>query len=132
MGQGRGTRSQEGCNPAGFSVLPGRLSPASSGPITEASFQPIPVNPDIHPHRCTRSSTDKLAFSSDGSGLVISLESGRVCLKPYLYYFHRRHLFGVTLLFVYSLGRLKYSILCAITAEHRRVLGNIKRARRAA
>lgn len=52
-----------------------------------------------------------------------------VCLKPYLYYFHRRHLFGVTPLFVYSLGRLKYSILFAqITAERRCVPGNIKRA----
>lgn len=35
-------------------------------------------------------------------------------------------------LFVYSPGRLKYSILCAITAEHCRVPGNIKRACRAA
>lgn len=76
-----------------------------------------------------------IPFLTDGSWLVIFLESGRVCLKPDLYYY-QRNLFVIIRLFVcffvYSPSRLKYSILCAITAEHCRIPGNIKRACRAA
>ena len=101
---------------SGFSILPGRLSPASLGAKTETSLLHIPVIPDIHPHRC---STEPIGLFSRWL-LNGNLPRIWASLKPYLYYFHRRYLFGVTLLFVYSLGRLKYSILCTITAEHSR------------
>ena len=70
---------------------------------------------------------------SSGKNKINSLSSdhswfAKLHLSWHCVFFHSLHLFCVSVLFVYSSGVLKYSIVSTITVELPSVLGNIKDA----